>query len=272
MRLLILSDLHLEVWCDTAPAIDITASRPDAVILAGDIDTGSKAIAWAARTFGALPVLYVHGNHEGYGHQLEQMHGAIHDACASANAQGANIRLLDGGKVVLNGVRFLGATLWTDFLLFGAERLEEAMTAAQSYMPDYKHISTGGATPRLLCASDTALLHASHKAWLVQELAQPFDGQTVVITHMAPSMLSVAEEYANNLGSPAFASQLDQLVAQADLWVHGHMHATLDYRIGGCRVVCNPCGYKRPDGTPENEQFNPGLIVELDGAVSGQQF
>lgn len=266
MRLLILSDLHLEVWGEDTPAIDLASSRPDVVILAGDIDTGSRAIAWAARTFGALPVLYVHGNHEAYGHQLEAMQDAVRDACASANAQGANIGLLDGDVAVLDGVRFLGITLWTDFLLFGEERREEALNAAQGYMPDYKRISTGGATPRLLCAADTAQLHAQHKAWLTQQLAQPFDGKTVVITHMAPSMLSVEEQYATNLGSPAFASQLDGLVAQADLWVHGHMHASLDYRIGGCRVVCNPCGYKRPDGTPENERFDPGYIVEMASA------
>ncbi|MDN2710996.1 metallophosphoesterase family protein [Janthinobacterium sp. SUN118] len=264
MRLLILSDLHLEVWRDDAPAIDLAASRPDAVILAGDIDTGSNAIAWAARTFGALPVLYVHGNHEGYGHQLEHMQDAVRDACASANAHGAHIRLLDGDSVVLDGVRFLGITLWTDFLLFGAQRQAEALSAAQNYMPDYKRISTGGDAPRLLCAADTAQLHAQHKAWLAQQLAQPFAGKTVVITHMAPSMLSVEEQYASNLGSPAFASHLDELVAQADLWVHGHMHASLDYRIQDCRVVCNPCGYKRPDGTPENERFDPGFIVELE--------
>ena len=263
MRLLILSDLHLEVWGDDTPAINLAASRPDAVILAGDIDTGSNAIAWAARTFGALPVLYVHGNHEGYGHQLEHMQDAVRDACTSANAHGANIRLLDGDAVVLDGVRFLGATLWTDFLLFGAERQEEAQNAAQAYMPDYKRISTGGAAPRLLCAADTAQLHARHKAWLERQLAQPFDGRTVVITHMAPSMLSVEAQYASNLGSPAFASQLDALVAQADLWVHGHMHASLDYRIEACRVVCNPCGYRRPDGMPENERYDPGYIVEL---------
>ena len=267
MRLLILSDLHLEVWGADTPSIDLAASRPDVVILAGDIDTGSNAIAWAARTFGALPVLYVHGNHEGYGHQLEHMQDAVRDACASANAHGANIGLLDGDAVVLNGVRFLGITLWTDFLLFGAERQEEAMQAAQAYMPDYKRISTGGEAPRLLCASDTALLHAQHKTWLTGQLAQPFDGKTVVITHMAPSMLSVDAQYATNLGSPAFASQLDELVAQADLWVHGHILASLDYRVQDCRVVCNPCGYKRPDGTPENDRYDSGFIVELANAV-----
>ena len=265
MRLLILSDLHLEVWDDATPAIDLAQSRPDVVILAGDIATGSDAVAWAARTFGALPVLYVHGNHEGYGHQLEQMQDAIHKACAKANAKGASIRLLNQEAVIIDGVRFLGATLGTDFMLFGAERREEAMTAAQSYMPDYQHISTGSSREkRLLCAEDTATLHAQHKRWLAEQLAQPFDGRTVVITHMAPSMQSVEAQYAGNLGSPAFASPLDALAAQADLWVHGHMHASHDYRIGACRVVCNPCGYRCPDGTPENAYYDPNRIVVLD--------
>ena len=133
-------------------------------------------------------------------------------------------------------------------------------------MPDFKRISTGGDAPRLLCADDTARLHARHKAWLSAQLGEPFDGKTVVITHMAPSMLSVEEQYADNLGSPAFASRLDALVAQADLWVHGHMHTSLDYRIDACRVVCNPCGYKRPDGTPENERYDSACIVDLASA------
>lgn len=265
MRLLILSDLHLEVWGDATPAIDLAQSRPDVVILAGDIATGSDAVAWAARTFGALPVLYVHGNHEGYGHQLEQMQDAIRKACTKANAKGASIRLLNQEAVIIDGVRFLGATLWTDFLLFGEERREEAMAAAQSYMPDYQHISTGSSREkRLLCAEDTAALHAQHKRWLAEQLAQPFDGRTVVITHMAPSMQSVEAQYAGNLGSPAFASPLDALAAQADLWVHGHMHASHDYRIGACRVVCNPCGYRCPDGTPENQHYDPNRIIVLD--------
>jgi hypothetical protein len=71
MRLLILSDLHHEVWREHAPRIDPALSRPDVVVLAGDIDTGAKAVAWAAHTFAGLPVLYVHGNHEGYGHNLD---------------------------------------------------------------------------------------------------------------------------------------------------------------------------------------------------------
>ena len=65
MRLLILSDLHREVWGDTPVGIDLAVSRPDVVILAGDIDNGASCVQWAERTFPGIPTLYVSGNHEG---------------------------------------------------------------------------------------------------------------------------------------------------------------------------------------------------------------
>ncbi|MGZ5780867.1 MAG: metallophosphoesterase, partial [Burkholderiaceae bacterium] len=95
------------------------------------------------------------------------------------------------------------------------------------------------------------------------KLAEPFEGKTVVITHMAPSRLSVAEQYATDEVSAAYASNLDHLVEQADLWIHGHMHDSFDYRVGKSRVVCNPCGYMSRGGTPENFRFDPNYIVDL---------
>ena len=80
---------------------------------------------------------------------------------------------------------------------------------------------------------------------------------------MAPSLLSVDDAFGSEGCSPAYASRLDDLAAQADLWVHGHIHASRDYRIGPCRVVANPCGYKTRSGTPQNPQFNPNFIVDL---------
>ena len=80
---------------------------------------------------------------------------------------------------------------------------------------------------------------------------------------MAPSMQSVTGPYAHELISAAYASRLDELAGKADLWVHGHMHDAFDYRIGKCRVVTNPCGYIRRDGSAENENFNPDLVIEV---------
>ncbi len=66
--------------------------------------------------------------------------------------------------------------------------------------------------------------------------------------------------YRDDLLTAAFASDLDDLVAKATLWVHGHLHASADYRLGDCRVVANPRGYV---GIKEDRGFDPAFTVEL---------
>ena len=139
------------------------------------------------------------------------------------------------------------------------------MLAAEAVMNDYSHIRLAKQGYRKLRAEDTAAYHALHTSWLEKKLDEPFEGKTVIISHMAPSMQSVTDRFANDLASAAYASRLDALAQKADLWVHGHMHDSLDYSLGRCRVVANPCGYRKRDGGPENENFDPNLVVELPG-------
>ena len=142
MRLLILSDLHREIWyrpqtryegrVDPCPKIDLAVSRPDVVILAGDIDVGAKAVEWADQAFAGLPVLYVHGNHEGYGQNLDEAQKEIAEACAATD----HVHYLDRREKVIGCVRFLGATLWTDFKLYGKEFYPAAVHDAGQHMND----------------------------------------------------------------------------------------------------------------------------------------
>jgi predicted phosphodiesterase len=259
MRLLILSDLHHELWRQKAPHIDSKISYPDVVILAGDISAGAKAVEWAANAFADIPVLYVSGNHEAYGKNLDDVEDDIEAACMGV----PNVHFLNCSEYLHRNVRFIGATLWTDFKLLGDDTRSDAMREAESAMTDYKRIRLAKKGYRKLRATDTAQFHAVHKSWIKKKLAEPFAGSTVVITHMAPSMQSVPEQYRADLSSSSYASQMDGLVAQADVWIHGHMHETLDYRIGKCRVVCNPCGYINIDGTAENKLFDTAFVVEL---------
>lgn len=121
MRLLILSDLHRDIWYrqqsgyegmpDPWPKTDLTVARPDMAILAGDIDVGARSVEWADQAFPGLPVLCVHGNHEGYGQNLDEAQKEIAEACAATS----NVHYLDRREQVIDGVRFLGATPWTDF-------------------------------------------------------------------------------------------------------------------------------------------------------------
>jgi Icc-related predicted phosphoesterase len=99
--------------------------------------------------------------------------------------------------------------------------------------------------------------------WLSKKLRETHDGPTVVVTHMAPSMESIADRFADDKVFAAFTSRLDGMIGQADLWIHGHTHDSFDYQVGGCRVVCNPLGYQKRNGNLENPKFDPALTVEI---------
>ena len=84
----------------------------------------------------------------------------------------------------------------------------------------------------------------------------------MIVTHHLPSMQSVAARFKNDVPSAAYASHLDELVANSNaaLWIHGHAHNSSDYVIGGTRVLCNPRGYA---SFALNRQFSPKLVVEV---------
>ena len=248
MRALVLSDLHLEFW---KGELEIMCHRgaqlqPDVVILAGDIHNSAKAVKWAASTFAGIQVLYVMGNHEAYGGSIEYTEEEI------------------SLEFVFQNVRFLGCTLWTDFKLFGEEKRQEAMRESALYVNDYNAIRLKAKGYRKISTSDTAEVHSKHKSFLRAKLDEPFDGKTVVITHMCPSFRSTHDRFKQSLASAAFSSNLDELVAKSDYWVHGHTHDSYDYMIENCRVICNPCGYPMRTGAPENKDFNPNLIIDIE--------
>jgi hypothetical protein len=172
------------------------------------------------------------------------------------------VHVLDGEEIVLGGVRFLGATLWTDFDLFGSgEKRSEATAAAQRMIRDFSVIRAGDAT---FTQEDSTLLCRRHAAWLDQALSKPHRGPTVVVTHHAPSPRSIHPRFADSILNACFVSELEHLLGQerVGLWIHGHTHDSFDYSVNGTRVLCNPRGYAR-DGVNENASFDSGLTVEV---------
>lgn len=256
MRLRVMSDLHLEFW-PFAPE----PAAADIIVLAGDIAEGTAGLEWAREQFPRDPIIYVIGNHELYGQRLPEAIDAFADKAASLG-----VVLLEKRVVVLDGVRFVGTSLWTDYAIYARneEEVGRYMFAARRSMNDYRHIRFG---PKRKKGRDRVLpghlleMHQASCAWLAKVLAEPFSGKTVVITHHAPHRLSVPPRYANDWLTPCYASHLPQLVrAPVDLWIHGHIHESIDYQVEGARVLCNPRGYKPPH---ENPAFEPDLVVEV---------
>ena len=271
MRLHLFSDLHLEFGPIDFPPEVRSGALADLVLLAGDIHTQRRGPRWAAQTF-AQPVALILGNHEAYGDSLTACIAAHRKSAEDASASRPNpVRAMERETWSLTGadgtpVRIIAATLWTDFAFFGAARRADVMQDAQFRMNDFRMISIadGADDRRLLAPTDLLRLHGDSRLYIGRELAQPFAGVTVVMTHHAPSPRSIAREYRNDPVSAAYASDLDALIEQAqpDLWVHGHTHHSFDYRIGRTRVVCNPRGYY---GTDLNPEFDPELVIELPG-------
>jgi len=262
MRIQLASDLHLEFLQIRCPSARLVEPAPDAdlLVLAGDIHNGVKGIEAFADW--PVPVVYLAGNHEFYDYDWELTRRDLRAACA-----GTRVTFLDNDAVEFEGVRILGCTLWTDFRLRGTTQAQ-AMAAVERGLMDYHVIRTASG---LLRAQQTLADHERSRAWLEGELAKPFNGRTVVVTHHGPHPLSIHPRFIGNPLNPGFISDLTPLLRDADLWMHGHTHDSFDYRIGRCRVMANPAGYilNRAAATAgsnfefENGNFDPSLVVEV---------
>lgn len=268
MRLHILSDLHLDFAPFRPEERFPLAIDADVVVLAGDLCDGPQGAIWAKKAFADKPVIYVAGNHEFYGSTVPDTLLRIREETA-----GTNVHFLDNEEIILGGVRFLGATLWTDFDVEGEAWRDIAMQYAKNSMGDYRLIRSAESqafTPR-----QSRELHIKALSWLKLKLAEPFEGETVVVTHHGCSKRSIHARWQGQVLNGAFTSNLDDVLGRCALWVHGHTHNNFDYEVEGTRVIVNPRGYcrsnfneTRPLGSPvvekcENPGFNPYLIVEV---------
>lgn len=251
MNLYAISDLHLEFSNWQPPE----AVQADVIILAGDIWKKDHGIHWARSTWPDRPIIYVAGNHEYYGSVRESVESRL-----EAASRETGVHYLQNKEVQIEGVRFLGCTLWTDFRLFGNENRVLVMRECVQLINDFRVIREGGKPFSPVDAE--RLFHQSYK-WLNEKLDEPFTGKTIVVTHHLPSAQLVAPEYENDVGSAAFASRADELLGRSALWIAGHTHTSFDLDIKGTRVVVNPRGYTTYSRPVENYDFNPSLILEV---------
>lgn len=233
MKLQVYGDIHTEFAPFEAPDTDA-----DVIVLAGDIGVDHGGLDFAAELAARCPVVYVAGNHEYYRSSLPALTDQLR---AEANNRG--VHFLENDSVVIDGVRFFGCTLWSDFKLFGVEHETEAMAFAQIGMTDY-HLIRKSPDNTPLRPQDTAALCKGSVTWLRKHIEARTAG-AVIVTHHAPSVQSVPDRFIDDRLSAAFASDFDDLVERsgAALWIHGHTHHCVDYAIGKTRVVSNQRGY-----------------------------
>ena len=189
--------------------------------------------------------------------------------------------VLENSAVEINGWTFLGAVLWSDLKeipILNQNKIREMMN-------DYHFIKYNHKT---LDLQDTTNLFYKSLNWLYnmldldlppkykkhavktnnfrENISKTYPeinrSKTIIITHHLPSFKSVVPKYRNSPLNPAFASNLDSLIEDSEvpLWIHGHTHSSLDYKIKSTRILCNPRGYP---GYEENPLFNSQMIINI---------
>ncbi len=245
MTILVLADLHLDLWWE-ARRDPLTALTPDdwaqleAVIIAGDLTNKPKirwkyAIRRIARHIDASRIHIIPGNHDYYDHTLDG-DDRLAEIAVAEGAQLAQKRVLTFG-----GVRFLCCTLWTDFELHGPPATAQARAAER--MNDYRYIRLARAGYRRIRPGDTTARHTDHRAWLSDQLARPFAGATVVITHHCPHP-DLVTPGMGELGA-AYGSDLRVLIDQhrPAVWLFGHTHHRGQIRQGATWLRNVSLGY-----------------------------
>lgn len=276
MKAWIINDLH-------SSRLDLLYPRPlvvpsaDICLCTGDItDDIERSINFLKSEFAPhMPVVVTLGNHDYYGSSIE---GALE--YAQTATRDTNVHILENGVFETDGVRVIGATLWTDFEIEAHSaghlpieaRRELAIRECTRRMMDFNQIllpqkrEDGGLY--LISAGDLLKRHFDSRAYIQSQLEKQFDGTTVVLTHHAPSPRSLSPQFAGHITNAAFASDLREMIraGRPHFWIHGHIHHFSDYLEAATRVLCNPRGYHRE---ADISGFRPGFVIDLASSPAG---
>ena len=257
MKIKVWSDLHLEFRNFLFDHIHI--EHPDdketTLLLSGDIGVGIGAKPFVEEMCKHFKhVLMICGNHEYYLHDFPKVNADW--AAWELEGSPKNFHFLYNDWRILDGVRFLGGTMWTNF----NDGDPLTMASAHRVMSDYQDIRCDGQriNPHFILRE-----HDRFYDFLIAKFDEPFDGPTVVMTHHSPGNIIKRKGRMGSLVDHCYYADIEDMIGhhnKVKLWVHGHTHQGADYMINETRVICNPYGYW---GDATNPDFDRMLVVEV---------
>lgn len=241
MKINFMSDLHLEFEFGGYP-MDLSG---DILVLAGDIISGNQQhIDWI-KGLDFKHIIFVAGNHEFYGGDIVNTERMIRNEFKDD----PKVHYLNNEVKEILGVKFVASTLWTNF----NGESPEAMISCRRQINDFHKIMNGS---NKLTPQDLIKLFGESYKFLKKNVTKG----CVVVTHHAPSFLSVHDKYRGSVLNGSFANSIEEIIMdkKPKYWIHGHMHDSFDYIIHDTRIVCNPKGYQ-----DENPDFDKNKFLEV---------
>lgn len=274
MKIALASDLHLEFETITLP----NTEGAKVLILSGDICVAhslhdhpidkpvpadamkpgrNQSAAYKYREFFDHVsmeydnVVYVAGNHEFYHGRYPDAYEWLHEEMKRYD----NIHFLDMDQIEIDGVTFVGGTLWTDM----NRNDPTTMQLIEGMMNDFRIIRNSQRNYARFSSLDAVIHHRATLEHIKRVVDSDATKKYVVVGHHAPTALSIHERYKKDYWmNGGYHSDLSEFILdrpQIVLWTHGHMHDPFDYMMGDTRVVCNPRGYKGHDPAADHFQL-----------------
>jgi len=264
MKVRYMSDLHIE-----GSNCRIDTSDCDVLILAGDICAYLEDFYIPLQHIPSnLPVILVAGNHEYETQNVTTYIQTLKDRIKSDGFQ--NVHVLENESIIIDGVTFIGATLWSN----GKGFYEACGKGDDSFaiLGNLQDIESKVLKYSKTTHPDSDRIH-KHITW--QHMVELFDksyayikntlneanGPCVVVTHFAPCFRS---SFKNQPVASYWCNELPELMGIAKFWIHGHVHNSRNYKVSGTNILCNPRGYSKLFNHAENVEFNPKATFEVN--------
>lgn len=263
-KVIVVSDLHLE-----SSNMKLENLQCDVLVLAGDI---SQDFSILPRFFEynvppEVEMIYVPGNHEYEGKRDYQVMNNLKEL----EEEFPNLHVLQNSAIDLHGIRFIGTTLWSNFEGQGITYKEEVKKWCKFNVVDFTYIFK---------KMNNDGYNQKHSSWTPEDMEKEFNKAyqfleyelkkretqlpKFVVTHFAPTDLSLDPQYKKGLHSAYWVNHLPEIMGFSDYWVHGHTHSSFDYDFEGTRVICNPRGYSKTYDLSQNVNFNKNFSIEVD--------
>lgn len=253
MKIQVLSDLHRE-WGYRKNELPFTPAG-DIVVLAGDICT-SKTKELVGKEFGEckVPVLYVLGNHDYYGGNWDA------ELKWAREFHKDPIRVLENDVFRLDGVTFIGTTLWPNVSIPDEVAISRMISDFQVNRYTGGGIIGGFTVGRCRDANRAAREYL--EIVLEQERELNPDNKVVVISHFPPTLRVQEERFKGNSLTSYFYNDCDDIIHrfQPDVWIYGHTHANIEQLMGKTRIVANQFGYLNRE---ESSGFRKDYTIEV---------
>lgn len=242
-----ISDIHLE--CSNIDQINVEDA--DFLIIAGDLSAEYQLIDmfFQRKINKEIPIIYVLGNHEYEGKVIQKANQKIKEITKEYK----NVHVLNNESVIINGVKFIGSTLWTKYET--AKNPKEYEKWLIHNVCDFNSIyytktdKTNKLTPQYMKE-----MYANSLNYIKQELEKPFDGKKIVVTHFPPYEYPVENK---NETSAYWENKISEdVICKADYWIHGHWHVSYEKNIGETKLLCNPRGVSKIFNINANANFS----------------